>query len=170
VYVACFAGSPSQNDTVVVLDGRSDTVVTAVAVGRDPWALAWNSTNSRIYAANRGSGTISVIRDTMTAVFEPPQAGAPVVQRGVHVSPTPAHREVRFDAPVRSARTRLHVVNATGRVTALLAPVATTQYGQMYVWDCLDGCGRPAAVGVYTAMLLDANTDIGRVQFVVVGR
>ncbi|HDQ98822.1 MAG TPA: YncE family protein [candidate division WOR-3 bacterium] len=55
-----------------------DSVLTTVTVGDRPTALAWNATNSRLYVANRNSGTVSVIDGATNSVIATvPVASAP---------------------------------------------------------------------------------------------
>jgi DNA-binding beta-propeller fold protein YncE len=54
-----------------VIDARADTLLLTVPIGSSPQAICWNSTNSRVYIADY-SGLLYVIRDTSTAVAEPP--------------------------------------------------------------------------------------------------
>ena len=54
----------SQN-TVTVIDGVTNTVVTIITVGDWPWGMTWNSIQNRIYVGNLMSSNVSVIRDAV---------------------------------------------------------------------------------------------------------
>jgi len=51
---------------LVVAGYKMDSVIRRISVGSWPSALAWNPTYSRMYVSNRGSSSISVIRDTLS--------------------------------------------------------------------------------------------------------
>ena len=62
LYCADYGGG-----TVAVVAGyKMDSVIRRISVGSWPSALAWNPTYSRMYVSNRGSSSISVIRDTLS--------------------------------------------------------------------------------------------------------
>jgi YVTN family beta-propeller protein len=61
-YVYCACRGSNQ---VYVIDAHRDSVVTAIAVGAEPFALAWNPFELRTYVANYASSSISVIRDSL---------------------------------------------------------------------------------------------------------
>ena len=80
VYVAL----PEANQ-VAVFQGYGAVLVTYVTVGTRPFALAANPTNSRIYVANQGSGSVSVIEGTTVV------ATIPVGQYPAAVAVNPAN-------------------------------------------------------------------------------
>jgi hypothetical protein len=49
--------------SVAIIDGTSMRVDTVIPVGTNPSALAWVAPHNRLYVANTGSSSISVIRD-----------------------------------------------------------------------------------------------------------
>ena len=51
------------SDNVSVIDGEANRVIATIPVGSAPRAFAWNSIQNRVYVANHGSSSISVIRD-----------------------------------------------------------------------------------------------------------
>jgi len=53
-----------------VIDGAANTVITTIAVGDVPRALALNPVQNRTYVANYMSASISVIGDSLTGVEE----------------------------------------------------------------------------------------------------
>ena len=53
------------NDSVAVIDGASDIVITTIPTGDEPLAFAWNPMQNRTYVANFSSSSISVIRDNI---------------------------------------------------------------------------------------------------------
>jgi YVTN family beta-propeller protein len=76
------------DSSVVVIDGAADNVICTIGVGGLPCAMAWNSADSRVYVANFGSHSVSVIRDTGLDVKEMSSAearapNAPTIVRGV---------------------------------------------------------------------------------------
>jgi YVTN family beta-propeller protein len=46
-----------------VIDGSSNAVLTSVTVGKMPGSVATNPLNGRVYVANQGDGTITVVQD-----------------------------------------------------------------------------------------------------------
>ena len=46
---------------VSVIDGASNSVLTAVPTDQQPWALAWNGKQNRVYSANSQGGSVTVI-------------------------------------------------------------------------------------------------------------
>ena len=46
-----------------MIDGATNQVITAIPVGDEPRAFAWNSIQNRTYVANYFSSNVSVIRD-----------------------------------------------------------------------------------------------------------
>ena len=64
-------------DAVAVVDAAAETVLTAIQVGRDPWALCGKG--YRVYCANARSGSVSVIDAFANAVITSVKVrGAPV--------------------------------------------------------------------------------------------
>ena len=41
-------------DTVTIIDGATDSIITNIQVGNEPYALLYNPTNNKIYCANPG--------------------------------------------------------------------------------------------------------------------
>ncbi len=62
-----FAGSAAS-----VVDARADTLIKTIPLGRSPEVPCWNRTNSRVYIPDFMDNVVYVIRDTSTAVGEPP--------------------------------------------------------------------------------------------------
>ncbi len=50
-----------ESDNVSVIDGQADSVIATVEVGDSPVALAYNPNNNKIYCANCGGSSMSVI-------------------------------------------------------------------------------------------------------------
>lgn len=50
-----------ENDTIIAVDSASGEIIGTVSVGLDPAATTVNSATNRIYTANSGDGTISVV-------------------------------------------------------------------------------------------------------------
>jgi hypothetical protein len=89
IYCANFNGA-----SVTVLDGASNVWDTTVSVGMNPAALIPVPAMGRVYVANYGSSSISVLRDTNpSGVEESPKPRAasskplPTIVRGVLVLP-----------------------------------------------------------------------------------
>jgi YVTN family beta-propeller protein len=57
----------SLDDTVSVIGGGSDTVITTLAVGDDPFAIAVDPATRRVYVGNRADNTVSAFEDTFAA-------------------------------------------------------------------------------------------------------
>jgi YVTN family beta-propeller protein len=60
----------------VIAGYNTDSILTRIPVGDWPSALAWNPTHSRMYVANEGSSSITVIRDTLLPGVEEGEAQA----------------------------------------------------------------------------------------------
>jgi YVTN family beta-propeller protein len=60
----------------VIAGYKMDSILTRIPVGDLPSALAWNPTHSRMYVANEGSSSITVIRDTLLPGVEEGEARA----------------------------------------------------------------------------------------------
>lgn len=58
IYVTNFG-----NDSVSVIDGKTDTVIRNITVGENPDGVSIDYTKNIIYVANSGDGTVSVISD-----------------------------------------------------------------------------------------------------------
>jgi YVTN family beta-propeller protein len=63
----------------VIAGYKTDSILARVSVGDWPSALAWDPTHSRMYVANAGSSSITVIRDTLLLDVE--EGEAPAVGR-----------------------------------------------------------------------------------------
>ena len=61
-YCRLYCTSPGTN-SVVVLDGAADTIIGRIEVGSGPTAIVNDPATHRMYVANSGDATISVIRD-----------------------------------------------------------------------------------------------------------
>jgi YVTN family beta-propeller protein len=70
VYVANYNSA-----TVSVIDGASNTVIAAPAVGSNPNAVAVNPVTNRVYVANYNSATVSVIDGASNTVIATPALG-----------------------------------------------------------------------------------------------
>ncbi len=76
VYVAnggwrfTYHDSTRTDSTVTVIDGATDEVITTIEVGLSPVALAYNPVQNRVYVANFGSASVSVIRDSVLGIEE----------------------------------------------------------------------------------------------------
>ncbi len=73
------------SNTVDVIDASTNTLLTTLSVGVNPASgIAVNPNTGLVYVANRGSGTVSVIRDTPAGPTPTPTMGATPT-----VTPTP---------------------------------------------------------------------------------
>jgi YVTN family beta-propeller protein len=59
-----------------VIDCASDSVLATVAVGSEPYALCYNPTNNKVYCANPGSNSVTVIDGATNAVLATVTVGA----------------------------------------------------------------------------------------------
>jgi len=62
--------SSGATDTVVVIDGTTDTIVDFITVGDNPNGISVNTNTNRLYVANRGTDTISVIDGSTNSVID----------------------------------------------------------------------------------------------------
>jgi YVTN family beta-propeller protein len=56
------------DDSVSVIDGKTNTVIDTISVGDSPEGIAFDSNSNRVYVANVNSHTVSVIDDTTNKV------------------------------------------------------------------------------------------------------
>ncbi|MEO0078374.1 MAG: hypothetical protein ABIK86_05165, partial [candidate division WOR-3 bacterium] len=73
---------------VTVIDVRRHSVRSVLQAGPQPVDMVWHPSDNRVYVANYGNSSISVFRDSMTAVTEqrtpaPFLRPAPTVFRGL---------------------------------------------------------------------------------------
>jgi YVTN family beta-propeller protein len=112
-HVACALG-----DSVAFIDGKSLHVDTVIPVGTNPSALAWNPVLGRLYVANSGSSSVSVIRDKLAPGIGEgglsPGASSPKLE--AWPSPCRGVLHVRLAGAVASPKLRpLEIYNAAGR-------------------------------------------------------
>ena len=67
----------SDDNRITIIDGIANTVIDTIIVGIGPRAFTWNSVQNRMYVANNGGSSISVIRDSLTGVEESGVVGIP---------------------------------------------------------------------------------------------
>lgn len=53
-----------------VIDALADTLIKTMPMGTYPYAMCWNSTNSRVYVADGMANVVYIIRDTSSAIEE----------------------------------------------------------------------------------------------------
>jgi len=99
-YVTSWNGNPSH---VAVVD--KDTVIAAIPVGEDPYAVAVDETHDYVYVANRLSGSLSVIRGTVVITTMSTEGWGPSYitldeERGyIYVSNADSHSVAVFGFP-----------------------------------------------------------------------
>jgi len=96
IYNAC-----ASEDFVAVIDGESDSVITTISVGDGPRALAWNPIQNRTYVANYFDASVSVLRDSMTGIYELAKETSPQILN-LYPNPTRALLNIRTSIPLRS--------------------------------------------------------------------
>lgn len=138
------------NDTVLVLDGLTGSVVARVGVGRGPEELIYNSTDDRVYAADYRGATVSILRAS-GGVAETPhrpsghaEVNAPTIVRGV----------LSLDPTAVGGQPSAALLDAAGRKVMSLRPGANDV--------------RALASGVY--FVREAQTQAQAVRRVVVQR
>jgi YVTN family beta-propeller protein len=75
LYVANETAQNERNGTFSMINASDDTIILPTKVGRDPYDILPGS--SKIYVANRGSGTVSVINGSNTVVRDISVEGGP---------------------------------------------------------------------------------------------
>ena len=58
--------SSTNDNSVSVIDGSSNTVVATIPVGNVPYAITYDPNNGDLYVANYGDNTVSVISGAPT--------------------------------------------------------------------------------------------------------
>jgi len=106
---------------VTVIDGAADAVLSTIEVGNGPMDFAWNPVQNRVYVANSGGGSVSVLRDSGgAAVGESPtpvaagQKPVPSIIRRVLFLPQAADLKPQVAS----------LLDAAGRKTLDLSPGA----------------------------------------------
>jgi len=102
------------DNTVLVIDTATNTVVATIAVGQTPFGVAITPDGTRAYVAEANSFTVSVIDTaTNTVVATIPLVGTPI---GVAITPdgTRAYVTINGDNTVSVFDTTSNTVAATG--------------------------------------------------------
>ncbi|MCA1683553.1 MAG: PQQ-binding-like beta-propeller repeat protein, partial [Actinobacteria bacterium] len=124
VYVA-----NAYSDTVAVMDAATHSVITTVAVGDYPVALAVTPDGTRVYVANEQSNTVSVIDTATNAVV----ATVPVGVRPRDVRVTPDGREVSV---ANSGSPQLSIIDTA---TNTVVGTVTVEHGSFGIAFSPDG-------------------------------
>ena len=96
-----------------IIDARADTLVKSIPLGRYPYGICWNRTDSRVYIADCMDDVVYVIRDTTSGIAEPElYAGPARAPATVLVSQSYVYQE-----PENAG-----LVDACGRRVAVLEP------------------------------------------------
>jgi DNA-binding beta-propeller fold protein YncE len=153
---------------VTVIDGTSDLVVKAIAVGTGPTALTCNTAQNRVYVANQYSNSVSIIRDSALGVAE---RAAPMGRRlSLEAYPNPFSGQVHLRLSARAGtgaspyRPEVRIYDVNGALvrdfnpTRSLAPLLPCSL----VWDGTDGMGRRLPAGVYVVRLTDGTGSANR--------
>jgi len=88
---------------VCVLDGASNDTIRSIQTDYGSWDLCLNPVQNRVYVANRDNPTISVIRDSVSGVEEPPSADVRTTKSEAEVVQSLSEGAVVFDAMGRRA-------------------------------------------------------------------
>jgi DNA-binding beta-propeller fold protein YncE len=80
---------------VSVIDGATDSLVASIIVGTSPNSFTHNPQQNRVYVANLGSSSISVIRD-ITGVEERSTLSAPRQTLEIYPNPTKGFLTIRY--------------------------------------------------------------------------
>ena len=84
---------------MTVIDGVTNWGIGSIGVGSGPRAFAYNPVQNRVYVANYGSSSISVLRDSMpNGVEESPKPQAPSLKPAATVVRGLPAGAVAFDA------------------------------------------------------------------------
>jgi hypothetical protein len=132
------------------MDGAADSVLRTVRVGIEPRDLAWNPAENRIYVANHGSSSISVLRDSGGGVAETMNDERGTMNR----SPTVVRGVLFLPEAVGGERLAVgaHLLDISGRKVLELRPgandVSRLAPGVYFVRSERSAVGRePSAVG-----------------------
>lgn len=107
------------NNTVVMVDTATNTVVgNPIPVGALPVAIAYNSSNNRLYVANHNSGSVSVIDITTNAVVA--TIGGLGFVNGLTFDPANGNIYVADDFNNGSGAVR--VIKGTALITSIFVP------------------------------------------------
>jgi YVTN family beta-propeller protein len=120
-------------------------VIATVPVGTGPFGVAANPAGTRVYVANSGSNTVSVIDTTTLTV----SATVPVGTQPVGVAVNPGGTRVYV---ANNASNTVSVIDTTTLTVSATVPVGTLPVGVAV---------NPAGTRVYVANLLDATVSVG---------
>lgn len=100
---------------VVVVDGQTDTIITAIPVDLGANAFAFNPFQNRIYVANQYGSSISVIREGTGSVENYPKI---TQEKGgwISIEPNPMSAYVKISyCLIKSGNVRIKLYNASGQ-------------------------------------------------------
>ncbi|MCK4234241.1 T9SS type A sorting domain-containing protein, partial [candidate division WOR-3 bacterium] len=142
----------SVSNSVTIIDGVTNAVITAIPVGDFPLALVWNSTNNRTYVTNYADNSISVIRGE-TGVEEV-AGNQSSITRLEQNFPNPFTRAtcIRYQIPNTGSQEQqvtLKVYDITGRLVRTLIDAKKKSGNCIAVWDTKDDRGEKVTNGVY---------------------
>jgi DNA-binding beta-propeller fold protein YncE len=103
---------------VTVIDGTSDSIVCSISVGGGPLDLCHNPDQNRIYVANAGSSSISVIRT------DPPGLAGDMRPLAARRGPTIVRNVLDLQSLASNRQPPAVLLDASGRRVLDLAPGA----------------------------------------------
>ncbi len=104
-------------DRLCVLDCRHDSIVYEYELPEDPYALAWNSIDNRVYAGIVHDQRIWVFRDDLTGVAEDVEVGMPGAR-----TPTVVRDVLRYEPAVVGSQPAAGLHDISGRKVMDLHP------------------------------------------------
>jgi|SRR5690242_613028 YVTN family beta-propeller protein len=136
------------SNTVSVIDGSTNNVLSAIPVGSGPWGVGINPNTNRIYIANTHNNTVSIIDGNTDSVVSTISLDS-VSEIGVNPNTDKIY--------VSGGSGVLYVINGTTNTIMDTIPVSSTAYGvgvnpstdKIYVGNYRDG----------TVSVIDGNTD-----------
>jgi len=112
----------AESNSVTVIDGATDTVITTITVGGGPCTFAWNPIQNRVYVANYLSFTVSVIRD-VTEIEERTTLDAKSFTPEIY--PNPANSFLAVRLPLSADRQAIKMFDVTGKLIKEIATSAS---------------------------------------------
>jgi len=133
-------------NSVSVIDCTADTVIITLPVENEPRDFTWNSAQNRIYVANYGSASVTIIQDE--AGIEEQDVSKDIMPF-LEVLPNPFSRSMAINYRIPDhCNAKLEVWDMAGRLIKGLSLSADQARGQI-IWHGCDNNGNQQSSGIY---------------------
>jgi DNA-binding beta-propeller fold protein YncE len=132
------------SDSVAVI-GEADSIVKRIRVDSGPVFFCSNSSQHRVYVTNQLGNSVSVLRDSASAVEEPFSSKAALCVRAMP-NPFQGYTDISLALPQRTECSAMRIYDASGRQVKVLT-LSTNENSVR--WDGLDDLGAHVKPGCY---------------------